>query len=82
MKNIAIIITSLALSGCMSDGPKAKKVLTQQGYTDIAISGWQFGCGEDDTYSTGFRAKGPTGHIVEGTVCCGLMFKGCTVRIN
>lgn len=38
-------------------------------------------CGEDDTFSTGFRAKAPNGEIVEGAVKGGI-FKGSTVRIK
>jgi hypothetical protein len=59
-----------------------KKTLNQAGYSDIKITGFNFtGCGQGDTYSTGFTGKGPTGVIVSGTVCKGLM-KGSTIRLD
>lgn len=62
---------------------RQERILIQQGYTNIRMTGAPFfGCSEDDSMlaSSNFRATAPTGDDVEGTVCCGLMFKGCTVR--
>ena len=40
------------------------------------------GCSDDSFLnSEGFRAIGPDGRAVEGSVCCGWL-KGCTVRFK
>lgn len=62
---------------------RQERILIQQGYTNIRMTGTPFfGCSKDDSFfaSSNFTATAPTGDDVEGTVCCGLMFKGCTVR--
>ncbi len=64
-----------------TDESGARKALNAQGFSDIEITGWDaLSCGKDDTSSTGFRAKNVKGERVEGVVCCGLLFKNCTVR--
>jgi hypothetical protein len=71
----------LALTMACSDNDGARNVLQGAGYTDINTTGYKwFGCGEKDSYHTGFTAKGPTGVRVNGVVCCGMFFKGCTIR--
>ena len=58
-----------------------RNALYSAGYTDVALTGYAyFGCGKDDTFATGFRAKNPQGNRVEGVVCCGFVGKGCTIR--
>jgi hypothetical protein len=80
MKHIMLIILSLILFGCTDEG-SSRSALRKAGYTNIVITGWEpFTCGEDDTFSTGFRAKNPAGTVVSGTVCCGLIAKACTIR--
>lgn len=37
-------------------------------------------CGDDDTFSTGFKAKNVNGKVVQGVVCSGLIFKNSTIR--
>lgn len=75
---LCLILAPLML-GC-SDAQSTEDTLQKSGFTDIKTTGWSpFACGEDDTFSTGFRAKNPQGVTVTGTVCCGLL-KGCTVR--
>jgi hypothetical protein len=77
MKKLAI---ALLLTAC-TDSSGATRALKSQGFTDITITGWSpLSCGKDDTTSTGFRAKNARGDTVEGVVCCGLVFKNCTVR--
>lgn len=67
-------------SGCTAPD-KSIRILTEQGYTDIQLNGYQwFACSEDDTFSTGFTAKKiETGATVRGVVCSDF-FKGSTVR--
>ncbi len=73
-------VAALMLAGC-SDAPTAERVLRQQNYKDIRITGFSwFSCGRDDSFATGFRAKAPNGETVEGVVCSG-WFKGATVRV-
>lgn len=68
--------------GC-PNAPQAQRVLEAQGYTDITITGGNHGwsCGDDGS-ATGFTATGPTGGRLEGVVCCGIVVKACTVRIE
>lgn len=68
------------LIGC-SDEESSRRTLQQAGYKNIRITGWEmWGCGEDDTYTTGFTAQNPAGQTVSGVVCCGSWGKGCTIR--
>lgn len=82
MKLSLIIATVglLALAGC-TDEANTVRTLDSAGYTEIQTTGYSwFECGKDDTFHTGFRAKNPAGKVVEGTVCCGMWSKGCTIR--
>lgn len=77
--NKLILVGALLLAGC-TDPNEATKVLQDNGYTDIRISGYSYiGCSEKDPISTGFIAKGPTGRDVKGVVCSGWL-KGSTIR--
>lgn len=81
MKNILFIIMILCLFSC-TDEDKATRILKEQGYTEIKITGYSpFACSEDDVYSTGFKAKSVSGNYVKGTVCTGLL-KGSTIRLD
>lgn len=73
-----LLFTLLALA--CTDNEGASRALHGSGFTDITLTGFSFGCGKDDGSSTGFEAKNPQGGRVKGVVCCGLIFKGCTVR--
>lgn len=78
MKRLALI--ALLLLGC-TDSTNTIRTLEDSGFSDITVTGYSFfACGQDDTFHTGFRAKNQAGKFVEGTVCCGMMTKGCTVR--
>lgn len=82
MSKYLMIVGLLVLAGC-SDSDTAIKALKGAGYTDIRTTGYSwFACGEGDSFSTGFVAKGPTGVKVEGAVCSGLLFKNSTIRTN
>ena len=78
---ILIVLVMLGLvTGCTDEG-SSRKTLRNAGYSNITFTGWSpLVCGQDDMFSTGFTAKNPTGQIVSGTVCCGLVAKGCTIR--
>lgn len=77
-----VTVMFAALAGCTS-ADSATKALQASGYTDVHITGYRFfGCGEDDWFRTGFRAKGANGQPIEGVVCGGLLFKGNTIRVE
>ncbi len=81
-KSIIAALLAITLVGC-TDPKQAQKSLSGAGYTDIKITGYSwFACSNDDAFSTGFVAKGPTGVIVEGAVCSGMLFKNSTIRTN
>lgn len=69
-----------AVCGC-TDADETRRVLRAQGYSNIVTGGhaW-FACSEDDEVRTKFVADNPKGVRVSGVVCCGLIFKNCTVR--
>ncbi len=61
----------------------ALRVLESSGYTEVEITGWRpFSKGEDDWFSTGFRAKSPSGANTTGVVTGGLFLKGNTIRVD
>ena len=81
MKNI-IIATLCILIGSCTNPEKAVEVLQKQGYTNIEITGYEFGaCSEEDVFHTGFIAVSPSGYAVGGVVCSGLL-KGSTIRFE
>ena len=85
MNRLLIIAAALSLAGCFSDPQEATRVLTEAGYTQVQITGYQFsGCGKSDNIHTGFKAKGPTHRDVRGVVCSewGPFGKSSTIRIN
>lgn len=78
-----VCLFSLFLVGCYTDPDGARRVLQQNGYTNIEITGYRYGMGgEDDTYVTGFRARSPNGQTVTGAVTRGLYLKGSTIRFD
>lgn len=81
-KMLGCLTLLFVISGC-TDPNKAMRQLESAGYTDIQMLGYDlWGCSQDDTYSDKFTAKGPTGKIVSGVVCNGLVFKGGTIRLD
>ena len=83
MKSVIIALTlTTLLVGC-SDSDTATKALRGAGYTGIKTTGYSwFACGRDDSFATGFTAKGPTGVPVTGAVCSSLLIKNATIRTN
>jgi len=81
MKKLLVLALLCAFCACTNpDG--ARRILTQQGYTDITLTGYDaWSCGQDDWYSTGFVATNVNGVRVTGVVCQG-MFKGATIRFK
>lgn len=72
----------MSSTGFFQRPEQAKRVLEDQGYTKVEITGeksW-FPCSQGDMFITKFRANSVTGKEVKGVVCSGL-FKGSTTRI-
>lgn len=82
---LAISAGAASCGGC-TDNERSERVLTQQGYRGITLTGYDYGgCSRGDTYCTGFEAQAPSGAVVTGAVGCGASWsctggKGCTVR--
>lgn len=80
MKKIIALITTTLFLGC-SAPDRTRETLEKGGFSDVEITGWEvWGCGEDDTFSTGFEATNSHDERVSGVVCCGLVAKSCTIR--
>lgn len=78
---IAIFASGLIFSKSFK-GEDAVRVLQAEGYTNIELTGYRwFTCGEDDTFSNGFKATGKNGTTITGCVCSGF-FKGNTIRLD
>jgi cytochrome oxidase Cu insertion factor (SCO1/SenC/PrrC family) len=80
---VKILLAIILLAGCTDTG-RATEILREEGYTRVEITGYEFGCGEDDSTSTGFRAVNLAGNHVHSVVCCGYTgcSKACTVRLK
>lgn len=79
MKKIILAAIALILVSC-TDESGARQALQAQGFNNITFTGYNvFGCGQDDTFHTGFTATNANGMVVSGTVCSGVL-KGATVR--
>lgn len=78
--NVVFVLAFISLVGCTSESD-ARSTLHKAGYSDIKVGGYAwFECGENDRFQTKFTAKNPAGHYTNGTVCCGWLTKGCTIR--
>ena len=80
---LAVIATLIFLLpyGC-TQPDKATRILNEQGYTEVEITGWRpFMAGENDSFSTGFKSMSPSGARVTGSVTGGWL-KGSTIRLD
>ena len=78
----AATLLFIALPAAYTRPDQAVRVLSSSGYSNIEITGWRpFMAGEEDTFSTGFRAKSPNGSVVTGAVTSGVL-KGATIRLD
>lgn len=80
---LALIVFILSLPAQVNDVRlRAERQLLEAGYSQVDVSGWNvFACSEDDVFRIGFKALGPTGKPVSGTVCSGFL-KGATIRLD
>jgi hypothetical protein len=81
MRNtILAVIVGILFAGCTNESDTIR-TLQNAGFSNVNVTGYSwFECGQDDTFHTGFEATNPTGMRVSGTVCCGFLGKGCTIR--
>lgn len=66
--SLMLLTLMIAVTGCSSDNDfnKGKKLLEDQGYTEVVNTGHSFFCcDEKDTYSTGFKCKDKQGNEVK-----------------
>jgi len=67
----------------LTDNKTAHRILYEQGYTDIQITGYEaWACKESDNYSTGFVAKNKDGKMIRGVVCSSWLDKYATIRFK
>lgn len=85
MKKIAFYLSIIAIMASMSgctDSSHTEKVLSNDGYKDIQITGYRFfGCPDEDTFHTGFEATNANGKHVSGVVCSGFIM-GSVIRLD
>lgn len=80
-KLVATIFSLITLAGC-TDPRAATKALDDMTFKEIEITGWRlWGCGDNYTFTTGFRAKNQNGKVVTGMVCSGWL-KGSSVKFD
>lgn len=78
---VMIGLTAFNMRG-LKDVEGAKRVLEDQGYTHVNITGLRsFKCGGKDLWRTGFKATNDAGRTVHGTVCTTL-FKSSNIRFD
>lgn len=81
MKRTILILILAGLCSCARPD-QTTRVLSDQGYTNITITGYRwFTCDKNDTFCTGFKATTATGKQVTGAVGAG-WFKGATIRLD
>lgn len=77
----AIALPTVFWANTCTNPVATKRALEAQGYTKVQTKGYGwFACAKDDWSHTRFDAVGPTGLPGSGVMCCGLIFKNCTVR--
>lgn len=78
---IAVVIGAFAIIP-KTDNEKATRILRDNGYTDISLTGWRpLMASKGEITATGFKATSPTGHRVSGAVTAGF-YKGSTIRFE
>jgi hypothetical protein len=78
-----ILVAALILlfaKGCMTSSEETINSVSAYGFKDIRTGDWTIGCSEGERLGRHFTATNSDGKMVSGYVCCGLVFKGCTVR--
>lgn len=80
---VVVILTAICAKNCgTADDARLKQAVELSGYNDVRIGSWSLGCGEDDRICKSFDAVTVAGRKVHGSIGCGLVLKGCAVRIE
>lgn len=80
---LSIIVLILSSLRFCTDEKHARKVLEDNGYTNIEFTGYKyFACAKDDSLHTGFTATSSNNRKIEGTVCSSIFFKNATIRFE
>jgi hypothetical protein len=83
MRGFLAPLLFLFLTACTPSNETSIRVLEDNGFTSVRLGGFAFfGCSEGDSLTMNFEAIGPTGRPVSGVLCCGMVFKSCTVRMD
>jgi len=80
MRNPALAFALTLLAACPATEDQVKDTLTALGFTDIERTQpaiWE--CSKEEIGSH-FTARNPAGAPISGVVCCGWVYKACTVR--
>lgn len=83
-----VILAAAALSGCglLVSDDAAVHAAENAGITNPVVTDTHYffpslsGCGKDDAVGFDVSGVNPQGRKITVTVCCGAVFKGCTVR--
>lgn len=88
MQRIFLVGMCVAIVGCgeLVDKSSAVQAAENAGWSEVkvieqhGIAPTFYGCSKDDSVAFEIRGKNPAGKSADATVCCGLVFKSCTVR--
>ncbi len=80
MKRLALLFPLVL--GCKVSDRTVIRVAEEAGLHSVEPGYALWGCSDDDDLAASFTAKTADGHDVAGVVCCGWLFKACTVRFS
>lgn len=76
-----LAVVALLLAACPVPEDQVVETLEAQGFSDIERKeSAPFSCSDKDGLRSHFTATNQRGQRVEGVLCCGFVFKACTVR--
>lgn len=87
-KRLLIVVVGLMIGfyfcfwiGTNTNKTETRRILNENAYISVKTTGYKwFACSTDDWSHTGFSAINSNGNKIKGVVCCGLIFKNCTIR--
>ena len=80
-KLVLLLLLVLVGTTACTHQATAIRILKDQGYKNIVLTGWRpFSC-QEDSFATGFEATNPNGKFVTGVVCEGWL-KAATLRFD
>jgi len=79
-------LVSLTACGAAVNQDHAIDAMKTAGWSEVTVTGKNIvapdlmGCSEDDAVVFYTKGKNPAGQTAEAKVCCGAVFKSCTIR--